>query len=138
MAKLYSGSSPYFIFEFLVSSFFFLDSILNKPWLFQVNVNSTVQRRKARAFDGFKRSAVVTVPSESDFEEYVKKLEENPIRDTPLTILELKSTWFYFFSFISLIDRRRTRLKKKLRKMLLAFEYAVQSWKLSKRVSGHR
>lgn len=52
---------------------------------------STVQRRKARAFDGFKRLAVVTIPSESDYDEYVKKLEENPIRDTASSVLELKS-----------------------------------------------
>lgn len=53
-------------------------------------MQSQTQRGKARAFEGFKRWAVVTLPSESDYEEYVKKLEENPIRDTPLSVLELK------------------------------------------------
>lgn len=59
----------------------------------QPNVVATVQRRKMRNFEGYTRIAIVIIPSEEEYERMLEKWNDNTLRDTSISLLELKGAY---------------------------------------------
>lgn len=65
--------------------------ILCPHHLYQTNVYASAQRRKMRPFEGFKRRAVVLVPTDEEFKSRIAKREKEEGKDVPdNAVLEMK------------------------------------------------
>lgn len=64
----------------------------------QTNVYPSVQRRKMRSFDDFKRKAVVVVVSDDELKKRLTKQEDEGQKEyTDNKILEMKGTYYYYY-----------------------------------------